>query len=88
MAAAALLERNGYGIEISPAYCDVVIRRMQNLLPDTPVILADTKQTFEEAAAVRGVETEAAGRPRERDSRAIQHRGPAPCYGKRRAAAQ
>ena len=88
MAAAALLERNGYGIEISPAYCDVIIRRMQNLLPDTPVILADTKQTFEEVAAVRGVETEAAGRPRERDSRAIQHRGPAPCYGKRRAAAQ
>ena len=88
MAAAALLDRKGYGIEISPAYCDVVIRRMQNLLPDTPVILADTKQTFEEVAAVRGVETEAAGRPRERDSRAIQHRGPAPCYGKRRAAAQ
>jgi len=86
MAAAALLERNGYGIEISPAYCDVVIRRMQNLIPDTPVILADANQTFEEVAAARGVAPGAAGRPRERDSRAIKHRGPAPYYGKRQAA--
>ena len=88
MAAAALLERNGYGIEISPAYCDVIIRRMQNLVPDTPVILADTNHTFEEVAAARGVAPEAAGRPRERDSRAIKHRGPAPYYGKRKVAAQ
>ena len=88
MAAAALLGRAGYGIEISPAYCDVVIRRIQNLVPDTPVILADTNQTFEEVAAARGVAPEAAGRPRERDSRAIKHRGPAPYYGKRKVAAQ
>jgi len=88
MAAAALLERNGYGIEISPAYCDVIIRRMQNLVPDTPVSLSDTNHTFEEVAAARGVAPEAAGRPRERDSRAIKHRGPAPYYGKRKVAAQ
>ena len=88
MAAAALLGRVGYGIEISPAYCDVVIRRMQNLIPDTPVILAGTNQTFGEVAIARDVEPEAAGRPRDRDSRAIKHRGPAPYYGKRQAAGQ
>lgn len=85
MAAAALLNRTGYGIEISAAYCDVVIRRMQNLIPDTPVILASTNQTFEGIAGARGVDVEAAGRPRERDSKAIKHRGPAPYYGKRRS---
>ena len=85
MAAAALLNRKGYGTEISSAYCDVIIRRMQNLVPDTPVILAGTNQTFEEIAVKRGVDVEVAGRPRERDSKAIQHRGPAPYYGKRRA---
>jgi len=88
MAAAALLDRKGYGIEISPAYCDVIIRRMQNLVPDTPVILAGTNQTFGEVAIARGVNVEGAGRPRERDSRAIKHRGPAPYYGKRKVAAQ
>ncbi|OFW00555.1 MAG: hypothetical protein A3G20_03690 [Acidobacteria bacterium RIFCSPLOWO2_12_FULL_59_11] len=35
MAAAALLGRAGCGTELSPAYCDVIIRRMQNLIPDT-----------------------------------------------------
>ena len=85
MAAAALLDRKGYGTEISPAYCDVVIRRMQNLLPDTTALLAGTNQTFEEVAASRGVPLELAGRPRERDSKAIKHRGPAPYYGKKRA---
>ena len=85
MAAAALLGRAGYGVEISPAYCDVIIRRMQNLLPDAPVILAGTNRSFEEVARERGVDVEVAGRPRERDSKAIKHRGPAPYYGKRRA---
>ena len=84
MAAAAVLGRTGYGTEISPAYCDVVIRRMQNLIPDTPVILSGTNQTFEEVARARGVDGQSAGRPRERDSKAIKHRGPAPYYGKRR----
>ena len=67
-------------------YCDVIIRRMQNLLPATPVILAGTNQTFGEVAIARGVEPEAAGRLRERDSRAVKHRGPAPYYDKRQAA--
>ena len=86
MAAAAVLDRNGYGIEISPAYCDVIIRRMGNLLPDSSAILSGTNQTFEEVAVARGVALESAGRPRERDSKAIKHRGPAPYYGKRRTA--
>ena len=85
MAAAAVLGRAGYGIEISPAYCDVGIRRMQNLAPDTPVILAGTNQAFEQVAQAREVDAEAALRPRDRDSKAIKHRGPAPYYGKRRS---
>ena len=31
MAAAHVLDRSGYGCEISPAYCDVIVRRMINL---------------------------------------------------------
>jgi len=31
MAAAHLLGRAGYGCELSPAYCDVILRRMVNL---------------------------------------------------------
>ncbi|MBI2818142.1 MAG: ParB N-terminal domain-containing protein [Acidobacteria bacterium] len=85
MAAAALLNRAGYGIEISPAYCDVIIRRLQNLLPDTPALLAGTNQSFEEVSNARGISPEIAGKPRELDSRAIKHRGPAPYYGKRPA---
>ena len=34
MAAAALLDRTGYGCEISPAYCDVIVRRVMNLTGD------------------------------------------------------
>ncbi len=86
VAAAAVLDRVGYGIEISPAYCDVILRRLQNLLPDTSVILAGTDQTFEQVAEARGVDVEAASRPREHDSRAIKHRGAAPYYGPRRKA--
>ena len=31
MAAADVLDRVGYGCEISPAYCDVILRRIANL---------------------------------------------------------
>ncbi len=84
LAAAAVLNRIGYGTEISPAYCDVIVRRLQQLLPDTPVMLASTDQTFDQTAEIRGIDAAAAGRPRERDARAIKHRGPAPYYGPRR----
>jgi len=86
MAAAAVLGRKGYGTEISPAYCDVIVRRMHNLLPDLPVTLAGTNQSFEEMSSARGISSEIAGRPREMDSKAIKHRGPAPYYGKKRTA--
>jgi len=59
MATAALLERLGFGIEISPAYCDVILRRMMNLTGETPV-LAATGQPFTAVAEARGVTAEAA----------------------------
>jgi len=37
LVAAGLLERAGYGVEISPAYCDVILRRLQETLKLTPV---------------------------------------------------
>ncbi len=54
MAAAHVLDRSGYGCEISPAYCDVIVRRMINLGAGG-VILESTGQTFDEVAAARGV---------------------------------
>ncbi len=38
MAAAEVLGRIGYGCEISPAYCDVILRRMMNLTGETPIL--------------------------------------------------
>ncbi len=37
LVAAGLLERTGYGVEISPAYCDVILRRIEETLQLTPV---------------------------------------------------
>jgi DNA modification methylase len=84
MAAAHVLGRTGYGIEISPAYCDVVLRRMANLAGDEPV-LAETGEQMAAVAAARGVSSEQAANPRLRDARRIQHHGPAPFYGPARA---
>lgn len=52
MAAAALLNRTGYGCEISPAYCDVIVRRVMNLTGDIP-ILSSTGETFAAVAESR-----------------------------------
>jgi len=83
MAAAATLKRVGFGSEISPAYCDVIVRRMQNLV-GCQVVLAATGRTFEQVAVERGVSLEEAG-ARALDSRAIKHKnGLALCYGPRR----
>ena len=38
MVAAGLLERAGFGVEISPAYCDVILRRLQETLKLTPEV--------------------------------------------------
>ncbi len=83
MAAAALLDRVGYGCEVSPDYCDVVLRRMMNLTGDVPV-LADTGEAFTDVAAARGVSVEEALNPKQQDSRAIKHTGPNPHYGTRK----
>jgi DNA modification methylase len=37
LVAAGLLDRAGFGVEISPAYCDVILRRLQETLKLTPV---------------------------------------------------
>jgi len=37
LVAAGLLNRAGYGIEISPAYCDVILRRLEETLQISPV---------------------------------------------------
>lgn len=37
LVAAGLLQRTGFGAEISPAYCDVILRRLQESLKLTPV---------------------------------------------------
>lgn len=51
MAAAHALSRVGYGCEISPAYCDVIVRRMKNLGVDA--VLEATGQSFQEAEQSR-----------------------------------
>ena len=57
IAAAHVLGRVGYGCEISPAYCDISLRRLMALTGETP-ILQETGQTFAEVAESRGVPVE------------------------------
>lgn len=59
IAGAHVLGRVGYGIEISPVYTDVAVRRIANLTGEEP-ILAETGQTMAEVAAARGVPLEQA----------------------------
>jgi DNA modification methylase len=54
MAAAHVLDRIGYGIEISPAYCDVILRRIAALVGAEPV-LAETDDPMSAVAARRGL---------------------------------
>ena len=54
MAAAEILNRIGYGCEISPAYCDVILRRIAGLVGVEPVLEA-TGRTMTEVAAERGM---------------------------------
>lgn len=84
MAAAQVLGRSGIGVEISPAYCDVILQRMANLTGEEAV-LAETGRSISEVAAARGVPQQQVDNPRLRDSRRIQHHGPAPFYGGRQA---
>jgi len=43
--AAVLLDRVGYGIEISPAYCDVVVRRVTNALGCEALLAGSTRRS-------------------------------------------
>jgi DNA modification methylase len=87
IAAAALLDRVGYGCELSPSYCDVILHRAWNLTGETPLLIdaADgSAATMQSVAAARGVPIEDAINPKARDGRAIKHHGPNPHYGPRR----
>jgi DNA modification methylase len=55
MAAAQLLDRVGYGIEISPGYCDIVLNRMAALVGVDPT-LAETNEQMSKVAARRGTD--------------------------------
>ena len=87
LAAAEALDRVGYGCEISPAYCDVILRRMMNLAGVTPVLLA-TGEDFAAVTAARGEDAEQALNPKAQDSGAVKHTGPNPHYGPRRKHAE
>jgi len=81
MAAAHVLGRVGYGCEISPAYCDVILRRIEHLAETEPV-LAETDEKFSEVAAGRGVPAVEDGDLRQRDSKSIRRKpNGMPCYG-------
>jgi hypothetical protein len=80
MAAAHILDRAGYGCEISPGYCDVIVRRMINLGVEMPALEA-TGQSFDDVAAERGVPPDQVLNPKAQDSGAIKHTGPNPHYG-------
>ena len=84
MAAAHVLGRHGYGCEISPAYCDVILRRMKELTGEEPVLVA-TGQSLEDVAQERETENQVEN-PNLRDGRRIQHDGVRPNYGSKRKA--
>ncbi|MCW5982455.1 MAG: ParB N-terminal domain-containing protein [Bryobacteraceae bacterium] len=82
MAAAAVLDRAGCGVEISPAYCDVVLRRMWSLTGEEPS-LAGIGEAFSAVAEARGVKINAVDDLRRRDSRSIRRKpNGMPCYGR------
>ena len=56
IAAAHVLGRKGFGCEISPAYCDVILQRIKQLAEVEPV-LAETGESFTDVANSRGVST-------------------------------
>ena len=83
LVAAALLDRIGYGTELSPAYCDVVVRRVTAAL-DCTAVLAGANQTFEEVAAERGVPVDPPASRHTTDARSIRHKNGMPYYGPRK----
>ncbi len=55
-------------VEIAPAYVDVALKRFRQNVPDAPITLAATGQTFEAVAEERGISSDSApaGSPRGR----------------------
>jgi DNA modification methylase len=79
MAAAHVLGRSGYGIEISPAYCDVILCRIEQLAGIEPALA--TGETFNDIAAQRSSTSNAAGDLRLRDSKSIRRKpNGMPCH--------
>jgi DNA modification methylase len=62
MATAHALNRVAYGCEISPAYCDVIVRRLLNL--GAVVTLEATGESFAPVAAARGTTPDAPPAPK------------------------
>jgi DNA modification methylase len=85
IAAAHVLGRVGYGIELSPAYCDVALRRLAKMIGAEPII-EETGQTMTEMAAEGGVPVDPAANPKQQDARRIRHNGPAPFDSSKRKA--
>jgi 16S rRNA G966 N2-methylase RsmD len=56
LVAAAKTGRRGYGIEIDPIYCDVIVRRLKAVCK-LEAVLEGTGQAFDEVAAARRTET-------------------------------
>jgi DNA modification methylase len=84
LVAAGALNRTGYGVEISPSYCDVILRRAMDAFGVTPV-LATTGETFTEVARAREVPADAAADLRAADSKSIRRKpNGMPCYGPQR----
>jgi ParB-like chromosome segregation protein Spo0J len=83
MAAAHVLGRVGYGCEISPAYCDVIVRRMAHLGADA--VLESNGDSPADVAADRGIDPNQVLNPKAQDSSAIKHNEPNSCYGAKKA---
>jgi hypothetical protein len=82
LAAAHRLGRRGLGIELSPAYCDVILHRMMEATGEAAVL--ETGQTLGEVAEERGVKLDGLGNPKLKDKNRIIHRGVAPNYPTRK----
>jgi len=59
LAAAHVTGRRGYGLELDPKYCDVILRRMEALTGEPPSLLEGTP--FEQVARKREAAAAAAG---------------------------
>jgi hypothetical protein len=84
LVAAGALDRAGFGSEISPGCCDVILQRAMDAFGVTPT-LAATGETFTEVARAREVPADAAADLRAADSKSIRRKpNGMPCYGPQR----